>query len=182
MKIFKLIGNLLDYPSDDFLAELREAVAGAGGTAALVAGCDAAGLLDAAEGAAVASFIDSLLAGDALALQGAYVQSFDLVAEHSLHLTHHIFGEEKTRGPALIDLGEFYKSHGFVVDERELPDYLPAMLEFASELSVEEMRVFLGDVGKVLKVLADNLEKSSSPYTPLVRIVEHQGSLTRLSA
>src|SRR5574337_378901 len=142
----------------------------------------AAGLLDAAEGAAVASFIDSLLAGDALALQGAYVQSFDLVAEHSLHLTHHIFGEEKTRGPALIDLGEFYKSHGFVVDERELPDYLPAMLEFASELSVEEMRVFLGDVGKVLKVLADNLEKSSSPYTPLVRIVEHQGSLTRLSA
>ena len=29
--------------------------------------------------------------------------------EHSLHLTHHLFGDDKNRGPALIDLSEFYK-------------------------------------------------------------------------
>ena len=105
-----------------------------------------------------------------------------MTAEHSLHLTHHLFGEEKTRGPALIDLSEFYRSHGLVVDERELPDYLPVMLEFASALSLEEASVFLCEIRKVLTVLADNLEKSGSAYAPLVRIVENHASLTRLAA
>lgn len=181
MKIFKLIGTLLDYPDDDLLAQLREEVR-QGGAAALVAGCDAAGILSDEERATIAGFIDAVCARDTMELQGEYVRDFDMTAEHSLHLTHHLFGEEKTRGPALIDLAEFYKSHGLVVDERELPDYLPVMLEFASELSIEEARVFLGEVRKVLTVLADNLEKSASGYAPLVRIVESHASLTRLAA
>lgn len=180
MKIFRLIGALLDYPDDEFLAGLREAAQQ--GAAALVAEFDAEGLLDAAERATLAGIVDATLAREPMELQGAYVRDFDLTAEHSLHLTHHLFGEEKTRGPALIDLGEFYKSHGLVVDERELPDYLPVMLEFAAELSLEEVRVFLGEVRKVLTVLAANLEKSGSAYAPLVRIVENQSSLTRLAS
>lgn len=180
MRIFRLLSTLLDYPSDGVLHALRE-LAGEDARG-LVETMDGAELLAAEERATLAAFIDELVARDPLEAQAAYVQNFDLTAEHSLHLTHHIFGEEKTRGPALIDLGEFYRSHGLVVDERELPDYLPAMLEFASALSVEEMRVFLGDVGKVLKVLADNLEKSASSYAPLLRIVESQASLTRLAA
>lgn len=180
MKIFRLLATLLDYPDDNLLAALRDAAGD--DVPALVDAADEAGLLSAGERRIVADFLAALLARDPLEAQGAYVQTFDLTAEHSLHLTHHLFGEEKTRGPALIDLGEFYRSHGLVVDERELPDYLPAMLEFASELSLEEMRVFLGDVGKVLKVLADNLEKSASDYAPLVRVVENQASLARLAA
>jgi nitrate reductase delta subunit len=179
MKIFRLIAALLDYPDDEFLAGLREAAQQ--GAKALVAEFDQAGLLDATERDTLADFIDALLAREPMELQGAYVRDFDLTAEHSLHLTHHLFGEEKTRGPALIDLGEFYKSHGLVVDEKELPDYLPVMLEFAAELSLEEVRVFLGEVRKVLTVLAANLEKSGSAYAPLVRIVENQSSLTRLA-
>ena len=31
---------------------------------------------------------------------------------HALHLTHHLFGDDKNRGPALIDLTEFYKGYG----------------------------------------------------------------------
>ena len=181
MKFLKLIGLLLDYPSDELLAELRTAVQETG-VVSLVAECDPDGLLGEDERLQLSSFIATQLARDTLELQGAYVRDFDLTAEHSLHLTHHIFGEEKTRGPALIDLGEFYKSHGLEVDERELPDYLPVMLEFASELSREEAHVFLAEVGKVLKVLADNLEKTSNTYAPLVRLVEKHASLTRLSA
>ena len=110
------------------------------------------------------------------------MQTFDLTAEHSLHLTHHIFGEEKTRGPALIDLTEYLKGYGFAHDEKELPDYLPLLLEFVSELREDEARVFLGDAGKVLKVIADNLEKSGSDYAPLIRIIDNHGSLVKLAA
>ena len=180
MKIFKLLSVLLDYPGDGMLQALR-ALAG-DDPRALVAGTDAAGILSEIECRETAAFIGALLAHDTTAAQAEYVQTFDLTAEHSLHLTHHLFGEEKSRGPALIDLGEFYKSYGLKVDEKELPDYLPVILEFVSTLSLNEARVFLADVAKVLKVLADNLEKSASAYAPLVRIIENQGSLARLAA
>jgi len=180
MKIFRLLAALLDYPNDEFLAALREM---AGNDArAFVDGLDEENVLDADEAGQVAEFITAMLAAEPLELQGTYVQCFDLTAEHSLHLTHHLFGEEKTRGPALIDLGEFYQSYGLKVDEKELPDYLPVMLEFVSTIELDEARVFLADVAKVLKVLADNLEKSGGDHAKLVRIIEKQGSLARLAA
>lgn len=136
MKIFRLLSALLDYPSDGFLDALRELAAK--DPYAFVESLDEEVALSAEEYRSVADFITMLLASDPLELQGAYVQCFDLTAEHSLHLTHHIFGEEKTRGPALIDLGEFYRSYGLQADEKELPDYLPVMLEFCSTLSIGE--------------------------------------------
>ncbi len=180
MKAFKLLSALLDYPADGTLAALRE-LAGAD-PRGFVEQTDEAGVLTPAERDTVAQFLAVLLVRDPTQVQADYVQSFDLTAEHSLHLTHHLFGEEKSRGPALIDLGEFYRSYGLQADEKELPDYLPVILEFVSTLELDEARVFLADVAKVLKVLAENLEKSGSPYAPLVRIIENQGSLARLAA
>ena len=69
-----------------------------------------------------------------------------------------------------------------MADERELPDYLPLVLEFASMLEQDEARVFLADAAKVFNVLAANLEKAESPWAPLIRVIESQGSLTRLAA
>ena len=129
MKFFKLIGTLLDYPSDEILAELRIA-AQLKGSAGLVADCDPDGVLNAEEKGTLAGFIDSMLARDPLELQGAYVRDFDLTAEHSLHLTHHIFGEEKTRGPALIDLGAIEPVFHFEVPLALL--FLPAKSDAAS--------------------------------------------------
>lgn len=180
MKVFRLLSALLDYPEDKFLAALRQATGE--DVSGFVGNLDERHILDEQEIATVADFIRAVLAADPFELQAAYVQNFDLTAEHSLHLTHHLFGEEKSRGPALIDLGEFYRSYGLKADEKELPDYLPVMLEFVSTLGLDEARVFLADVAKVLKVLADNLEKSGSDYAPLVRIIEKQGSLARLAA
>lgn len=179
MRIFRLLAALLDYPADDMLAALRVEAAD---PAKFVAIEDAAGVLGAEAHTVLAGFIAELLAAEPAERQAEYVQTFDLTAEHSLHLTHHLFGEEKTRGPALIDLGEFYRSYGLKADERELPDFLPLMLEFVSTLGLDEARVFLADVAKVLSVLAANLEKSASRYAPLLRIVEQQGSLARLAA
>ena len=182
MQIFKLLSALLDYPDGEFMDNLRAAVEETGDVRALVDSCENADAYTPEERQRLAAFIIWLLAQDRLELEGRYVQTFDLAPEHSLHLTHHIFGEEKTRGPALIDLSEYYRSYGFEHDEKELPDYLPLILEFVSELSCDEARVFLADTSKVLKVLASNLEEAESPYAPIIRLVESQGSLARLAA
>lgn len=184
MRLFKLLSVLLDYPSDEVLGELRQAVAeaGPGGARDLVLGLDREQVFSPEERLAIALFLEEQLAQDTTDLQARYVQTFDLAAEHSLHLTHHIFGEEKTRGPALIDLTEYLKTYGYSHDEKELPDYLPLLLEFVSELGEDEAKVFLGDAGKVLKVIAANLEKSGSAYAQLIRIVDNHGSLVKLAA
>lgn len=172
MKIYKLLSVLLEYPDRDLidhLPEIRQALADS---------LD----VEQAEASVVHKFLDHLEASDLTQLQADYVQTFDLTAEHSLHLTHHLFGDDKNRGPALIDLGELYKDYGVEVAANELPDYLPLILEFTAYLEDSEARMFLSDGIKVLSVLATNLEKAKSPYAGLLRIVEGRGNLTRLAA
>jgi nitrate reductase assembly molybdenum cofactor insertion protein NarJ len=55
-------------------------------------------------------------------------------------------------------------------------------LEFASQLEDSEARVFLADTSKILKVLADNLDKVSSPWANGIRLIEKRGSLLALAA
>jgi len=172
MQIYKLLSALLDYPDQellDHLPELRDAMER----------CED---VDEAERSAVLDFLSHLQQHTLTALQADYVQTFDLTAEHSLHLTHHLFGDDKNRGPALIDLGELYKDYGVQAVDDELPDYLPMILEFAAYLDDTEAMVFLSDAHKVFKVLADNLKKAESPYAGLLSIIEGRATLTRLAA
>ena len=173
--LYQLLSKLLDYPHPELVAALPEL------RALLPRDSD----LDPGERRVVAEFIANLETIPVMEAQAAYVQTFDLTPSHSLHLTHHLFGEEKTRGPALIDLSEFYKEFGFeLVDDavNELPDYLPLILEFASQLDVEEARMFLAQWTKVFKQLAGNLEEAGSPYAPLVRLVEQHSQLVKAAA
>lgn len=116
---------------------------------------------------------------DLTGLQIQYVQTFDMVPEHDLHLTHHLFGDDRGRGPALIDLSEYYKASGLEVEGKEIPDFLPLILEYVSTLDDLQARVFLGDAAKVLKVIGENLEKAESPYARILRIVENRGHLAQ---
>jgi nitrate reductase delta subunit len=114
-----------------------------------------------------------------IGMQSDYVRTFDMTPEHDLHLTHHLFGDDSGRGPALIDLSEHYKAAGLEVDENEIPDFLPLILEYVSMLDDMQARVFLGDAAKVITVLAENLEKAKSPYARLLRIIESRGHLAK---
>ncbi len=172
MQIYKILSVLLDYPDQeliDHVPELRREMTRCDGVAET-------------ERAEVLKLLAHLESRSLTELQAEYVQTFDLTAEHSLHLTHHLFGDDKNRGPALIDLGELYKDYGVQAVEHELPDYLPMVLEFAAYLDDQEAMVFLSDAHKVFKVLADNLAKAASPYAPLLSIIEGRATLTRLAA
>lgn len=186
---YRMLSKMLDYPDDGLrgvIWELRlHAKVGTEFTAL--------------ERPLVESFLDYLESMPLLELQAAYVQTFDLTPEHALHLTHHIFGDDKNRGPALIDLTEFYKEYGVEMrtadatkaanDEpaddgksNELPDFLPLVLEFTAMLEEDEARMFLSQWSKVLNVLASNLEEAASPYAPLIRLVEQRSQLVQAAA
>lgn len=182
MQLYKLLAELLDYPGEDMVADLRALVRQHGDAHRLVDALDPDHVFPRADRDSLAAFVDWLLAQDPTEVQSNYVQTFDMVPEHSLHLTHHLFGDDKNRGPALIDLSEYYKSYELQHIDGEIPDFLPLMLEFVSLLDETEAAIFLADAAKVFDVLAGNLEKSASPYAILIRIIENQGTIAKLAA
>lgn len=65
-------------------------------------------------------------------LQSIHVQEFDLSRRHALHLSYWTDGDTRRRGEVLAEIKGVYRESGLVVAlDRELPDYLPVMLEFA---------------------------------------------------
>lgn len=170
MMFYRIASALLGYPDADLrsaLPEIAEAIGEAGASAE--------------ERAVLAGFVERLSQADPTEAEAEYVRTFDMVPEHSLHLTHHLIGEDKNRGPALIDLTEFYKEYGIEIREKELPDYLPLMLEFVSTLEAEEGRLFLSRWNKVLRQLDANLTEGNSPYADLVRLIEARSRLVEAS-
>ncbi|HNQ03017.1 MAG TPA: nitrate reductase molybdenum cofactor assembly chaperone [Thiobacillaceae bacterium] len=167
---YKLLARLLAYPDEALLAALPQlhGVLNQG--------------LEAAEYLVLERFLRHLASMPLTESQADYVQTFDLTPEHALHLTHHLFGDDKNRGPALIDLSEYYKQYGLEIAVHdggfgELPDFLPLMLEFCAQLAEDEARMFLSKWTKVLNQLASNLEEAASPYAPLVRLLEQRSRL-----
>lgn len=162
MTFHRIASALLGYPD----AALRAALPEIAGAIARVE------TLTAEERSVLAGCAARLSAAAPLSAEEDYVRTLDMVPEHSLHLTHHLIGEDKNRGPALIDLSEFYKEHGFEIMEKELPDYLPLLLEFASLLEAEEGQSFLSRWNKVLRQLHANLAEADSPYAALIGVIE----------
>jgi len=164
---YKLLSALLSYP-DEALVEAIPSL-----NEMLRSG------LEASEAIVIGNFLRDLTNQDLTDAQGRYVQTFDMTPEHALHLTHHLFGDDKNRGPALIDLSEHYRGYGLAIasndgDPNELPDHLPLMLEFCAQLQEEEAIAFLSQWTKVLGQLASNLEASNSTYAPLIRLIERR--------
>lgn len=172
MILYTILSRLLDYPDPDLksnLEAIREVAAGES-------------TLREQERAVINEFLDHIQGESLMQLQQEYVQTFDMVPEHSLHLTHHLFGDDRGRGPALVDLSEHYKGMGLDMKEGEIPDYLPLILEYVASLDEVAARMFLADAGKVLTVLAANLENADSHYAPLVRLVDQRGRLAQTAA
>jgi nitrate reductase delta subunit len=97
-------------------------------------------------------------------LQERYVALFDRSRALSLHLFEHVHGESRDRGQAMVDLAQTYASRGMQVAQGELPDYLPAFLEFISLLPLLEGKKFLSETSDILRTLGDRLADRGSRY------------------
>jgi nitrate reductase delta subunit len=110
----------------------------------------------------------TLAHGDEIAIEENYVDLFDRGRATSLHLFEHVHGDSRDRGPAMIDLAQTYEKAGLYLAPDELPDYLPAVLEFVSTLPTAEARSFLGEMAHILNVIFAALQQRQSGYAGIL--------------
>lgn len=172
-RTLKALSLLLSYPT----AELK---AGAGELRAAMAEDRA---LKARTRQALDPLFEEFARDELLDLQGRYVDLFDRTRSLSLHLFEHVHGESRERGQAMIDLRETYLAEGFRMTPEELPDYLPAFLEFASLLPPREARELLAQPAHVFHALFERLCKRGTPYAAVLHaLIELSGGRADLEA
>jgi nitrate reductase delta subunit len=113
-------------------------------------------------------FVTHLREADLLELQRHYVDTFDTKRKVCPYLSYWTDGDTRNRGLALLRFKQAYLSHGFELDDTELPDHISVVLEFAArgdrltgEALLVEHRVSIG-------LLRAALENAKSPYVDLV--------------
>jgi nitrate reductase delta subunit len=114
------------------------------------------------------ALIGRLQHGDPFDVEAEYVQLFDRGRGTSLHLFEHVHGDSRDRGPAMIDLAQTYEQAGLLLAPGELPDYLPAVLEFTSTQPPREARAFLGEMADILNAIFGALGKRDSAYASVL--------------
>lgn len=159
MRTLQVIAALLHYPNEALCAHSDE----------LRATLTDETVLDAAERISCQRFIEWLTAQDLIDAQARYVETFDRGRARSLYLFEHVYGESRDRGQAMVELSRLYRSHGYAISARELPDYLPLYLEFLSQIAVDEALQRLIEIAPLVQHLHAQLAKHDSPYAPLLQ-------------
>ncbi len=98
-----------------------------------------------------------------------YVRTFDFNENTSLYLTYPIFKETPDRGKGLVKLKEEYMKAGFPLENDELPDYLPLLLEFCSFAPLSAVKKMIMIHRKSLDLLVKELALTDSPYQLVVQ-------------
>jgi nitrate reductase delta subunit len=114
------------------------------------------------------ALIDALVRAEPLETEAAYVQLFDRSRATSLHLFEHVHGDSRERGPAMIDLEKTYQASGLCLVPGELPDFLPAVLEFVSTQPSKEARELLGEMAHIFNAIFGALQQRQSPYASVL--------------
>jgi nitrate reductase molybdenum cofactor assembly chaperone NarJ/NarW len=153
------LSALLSYPSEEMRRALPK-IADVIRAAPIVAPGELRGLL---------GLIDELSQDDLLAAEERYVDLFDRGRALSLHLFEHLHGESRDRGEAMVELKQIYERAGFELSARELPDYLPVMLEYLSCRDLDEAREMLADCAHILTTIGRSLVARRSRYAAVLQ-------------
>ncbi|MCC6171840.1 MAG: nitrate reductase molybdenum cofactor assembly chaperone [Gammaproteobacteria bacterium] len=165
MKLLRLIGALLDYPRPELWTHREEL---------LQAAREAD--LPAPRRQQLLAFVEALTGDDVMDAQERWLGCFDRGRAMSLLLFEHIHGESRDRGQAMVDLLETYQRNGFELATRELPDYLPVVLEYLSTRPPDEVRDWLSHVAHILELLAVRAGERGSPQAPLFEMLVEIGA------
>ncbi|HEU4674265.1 MAG TPA: nitrate reductase molybdenum cofactor assembly chaperone [Candidatus Limnocylindrales bacterium] len=96
-----------------------------------------------------------------------YVATFDLGKRTSLYLTWYLHGDRRQRGQEFVRLKRMYEAAGRRLTGRELPDFLPLVLEFAA-VEPEAGASVLAELQVGLELLRAALHDADSVYAPAV--------------
>ena len=157
----RVLAHLLRYPDAAFRAH----------TAELQQALRTEAALPAARLAELDALLRHLATQPALDIESEYVELFDRGRRTALHLFEHVHGDSRDRGPAMIDLIQTYEQAGLFMDNSELPDHLPVLLEFASTQPPQQARDFLGETAHIVRAIFSALLKRQSPYASVLAAV-----------
>ncbi|BCJ32157.1 nitrate reductase molybdenum cofactor assembly chaperone [Actinocatenispora sera] len=126
-------------------------------------------LRDATAGIApLGRFVATLGATPLAELQSSYVDTFDFRKRCCLYLTWYTDGDTRRRGGSLAALKRRYAEHGFAVADGELPDFLPAVCEFAAHAPDGVGLDLLVEYRAGLALLRLALADAGSPYADVL--------------
>lgn len=161
IKSYKILSLLLSYPN----AELQEFLPQA------ITELQNESLLPPDKIEEIAQFVSHFGKKELTDWQAEYVQLFDYSRNASLHLFEHIKGDAKDRGQAMVDLLEFYNDKGWTLSAKELPDYLPALLEFLSLGEIPDAAEILTEPVHIINRIYLALKEKENPYRHILSAV-----------
>ena len=71
----------------------------------------------------------------------------------------------------MVNLIDFYKERGMHLTAKELPDYIPAFLEFLSTLSITDSAQLLGETVNVMDKISEALCQSKNDYSSIFEAI-----------
>lgn len=145
--LYQAAALCLTYPDDDFRARLpllREAAP------------------------QLREFTDHAALTPAQELAEHYVRVFDFRNRHSLYLSWWSDGDTRRRGMSLVRIKDLYRAHGLEFTGEELPDFLPAVLEFAARTGNTDL---LTEYRDGLEQLRSRLTAFGTPYATVLDAV-----------
>lgn len=154
----RIAAILLEYPDEETLAA----------TPALRAAADT---VPGSAGDRLAEFLDRRAGRDPWAVREEYVATFDFHKRASLHLSYYRDGDRRQRGATLLGIKRRYREAGLELTGGELPDYLPAILEFAALAPGEDADAILGRMRPGIELLRASLHDLDSPYARVLDAV-----------
>jgi nitrate reductase molybdenum cofactor assembly chaperone NarJ/NarW len=159
MIVLRALGALLSYPREEVRQALPE----------IVDAISSSQLIPPRQRRDLLTLIDELRAGDLLEAEERYVELFDRGRAASLHLFEHLHGEDRDRGQAMVDLKRLYEQTGYELTTRELPDYLPVVLEYLSCRDIRETHEVLGDCAHILRRIGASLIARGTNYAAVLQ-------------
>ncbi|MCI3932633.1 nitrate reductase molybdenum cofactor assembly chaperone [Streptomyces sp. AN091965] len=113
-------------------------------------------------------FLDHAEAAGPRPLAEHYVRVFDFKNRHSLYLSWWLDGDTRRRGASLVAFKQTYRAHGLELTGTELPDFLPAVLEFTARTGHREL-LLAHRAG--LELLRLSLTEHGTPYAGVLDAV-----------
>lgn len=154
VRSLKVLAALLSYPTPELADAMPD----------LHAVLAEEGVVPARSRRLLKAFMQALAAEDMLTAEEHYVATFDRGRATSLHLFEHVHGDSRDRGQAMVDLSRVYAEQGFSLCTRELPDFLPAMLEYLSLRPGVEAASMLSECAHLVRDIGEALAARQSPY------------------
>lgn len=158
-RVFQLCSYLLNYPNQDFIESLQDvkeeldSLSCSDAKSELTKFCEKASNLSLSE------------------LVSSYINTFDFGKKTNLYITYMSNGEQRERGVELLFLKNYYKLHGFDVTDKELPDYLPVLLEFAGQVDMETIKPLFERYLSNIEEIAKNLDTGNNLYSHVMKAI-----------